>query len=142
MAWHRFSRFPRAFDSSARTGLAREKNHEAVLATTSSLPGLSAILTQQERDEVAKQLKVKGATNPCELCGNPHWSIGERLVAPSPLRRTGAGTVINIADPIYVSAVVACKKCGNTKLVNLRLLGLAHIFDSPADGVEPTGGAG
>lgn len=87
------------------------------------------ILDQAERDLVVARLGERGAPRNCDLCGVNQWVVGNGLVAPTPVRRTRNGVRLNLEDAIAVSALLHCKNCGNTKLLNINLLGLSSFVE-------------
>lgn len=66
----------------------------------------------------------------CELCGHDTWGVGTAPVSPVVLNfNRENGVVVGNFDQYYPSAILHCKKCGNSKIILLSSLG----FDLPKD---------
>jgi hypothetical protein len=89
-------------------------------------------LSESERSRIIERLKERGAPRPCELCANAEWQISEILASPVQVKREADRTAMDINGRLYPLAVLLCARCGNTKFLNLVILGLADLF--PASG--------
>ena len=93
---------------------------------------LAGLFSKTERDLILKTLGEKNIKGPCELCGNPSWTLSNFLISPFPLARMGDGTV---SFPLggaqsHPSILIHCTNCGNTKMLNLGILGLTYLLKS------------
>lgn len=83
-------------------------------------------LTQAERTRIATALDQRGAPKDCECCGKRKWSLGDHIVTTLGLARHSTHFRNAPADPLYPSVLLMCDNCGNTKLINLAILGLGE----------------
>ena len=97
---------------------------------------VSGKLTKDERDRIVARLREKGAPKACALCGQSSWRMGEYLVTPAPLGRTEKGVKAYSPDPVYPSVVLLCQNCGNSNLVNLKMLNLRDVLSLPEQAEE------
>lgn len=82
-------------------------------------------LSESEQELVAEKLKEKGAGSAkCELCNNDKWIVGEYIVTPLGIARRGNFLAEASNDPFHPSFLVICDNCGNTKIININVLGL------------------
>lgn len=86
----------------------------------------TGLLTQDERAKIASILKERGAPKSCECCGKDEWSLGDHLVTPQGLARAADHLRMALGDPFYPSVLLICTNCGNTKLMNLSILGVGE----------------
>lgn len=54
------------------------------------MPDATGLLSQEERDKIAAEMRRKGFKNPCPWCGKPVWEVGPSVVAAVPLIAGGA----------------------------------------------------
>jgi hypothetical protein len=80
-------------------------------------------LTTEERDRLVALLAGKGGPKTCELCGAAEWQMGEHLVSPLIVNRIETGIRMDLTGRVHTSALLICKNCGNTKFLNLNVLG-------------------
>jgi hypothetical protein len=91
-------------------------------------------LTQAERTRIAAVLDERGAPQDCECCGKRQWSLGGHIVTTQGLARHPTHFTHAPADPLYPSVLLMCDNCGNTKLLNLAILGLGDdLFPKAPD---------
>jgi len=57
----------------------------------------------------------------CEICGTNNWSVPDDIVMP--MAFTGGG--LTIGGPTYPQLQIICSNCGNTKIFNAVILGIA-----------------
>lgn len=78
--------------------------------------------TDKVMPRIIAALKAKTGERqfPCFLCGREYWSIQAGYLV-LPLSESPQQTVV--AGPSLPCAVLICKHCGQTVLLNLRLLG-------------------
>ena len=91
-----------------------------------------------DRDEIAKLLKEKGATNPCHRCNQKQFTV---LEGYSPLTlQDDIGKGFNIGGPAVPVALVACNNCGAIAAHALGALGLLPKDELPKpEKAEPNG---
>jgi hypothetical protein len=76
--------------------------------------------TEEIQRRILKVMADKGVgARPCPVCGNPEWMIGAYVV---PTVVTNPSTV-SLGGPSYPCVSLLCRRCGNTHLLNLYLLG-------------------
>jgi hypothetical protein len=91
-------------------------------------------LTQEERTLVAETLAAKGAPKACELCAETNWALGDHIVSFQGLARHPTHFMNALADPFFPSILLMCNNCGNTKSINLAILGLGETLFPKAPG--------
>lgn len=91
----------------------------------------SGKLKSSEKAKVIEALKEKHVTGPCELCRNTSWSLQDSIVAPLLLLRTDSGLSVGLSGDAHPAVMLLCTNCGNTKLLNIGILGLAKYLDQP-----------
>lgn len=84
---------------------------------------VTGLLTQAERQSIATRLDEKGAPQTCECCGKRQWALGDHIVSPQSLARHPTHLRQAPADPFFPSVLLLCQNCGNSKLLNLLILG-------------------
>ncbi len=86
-------------------------------------------LSLDQREQIVARLKERGGPQNCEVCNTNKWVIGALMTSPTAVGRTETGGIkLDPAGRLYVSAPLLCKNCGNTKLLNLKMLGLTEIY--------------
>lgn len=91
----------------------------------------SGKLKSSEKTRIIEVLGDKHVTGPCELCRNPSWNLQDSIVAPQLLLRTDTGLSIGLSGEAYPAIILLCTNCGNTKLLNIGVLGLAKYLEQP-----------
>lgn len=84
---------------------------------------VTGLLTQAERQAIAARLDERGAPQGCECCGKRHWALGDHIVSPQSLARHPTHLRPAPADPFFPSVLLLCQVCGNSKILNLLILG-------------------
>lgn len=81
----------------------------------------TGLLTPEQRQLIAAAFVSKYTQRPltCPVSGDDDWEIQERLAFV-------AAEVTTYDGPKYPSAVILCRKCGYTLLINLFMLGVAE----------------
>lgn len=95
-------------------------------------------LTSEEIDEVLRILGEKGVKNTCELCHQNSLALSHFVLTPMPLRKGvdgGPGGLHLAGAQVMPSVTLLCKNCGNTKLINLLVLGVREAA-APAKKLE------
>ena len=74
-----------------------------------------------------------GAHTPCEMCGTDDWDIPNQLVSIPTAGLLANKTVYRtFNNSSILKAMMICKHCGNTKLINLEAIGLFQAASQPA----------
>lgn len=81
-------------------------------------------LLPAERLRIAEVLTQKGGPKACECCGAENWNMGEYIVSPYTIARHPTHFRPAPADPFFPSVLLFCGNCGNTRQLNLVILGL------------------
>lgn len=81
-------------------------------------------IDQEVKKEIAEKLNEKGATQPCNRCGQPNFSLLDGFVN-LPLNQEISGNVV-IGGPSVPCAVLACNNCGNLSYHALGALGMLN----------------
>ncbi|KAF0183053.1 MAG: hypothetical protein IV086_02050 [Hyphomonadaceae bacterium] len=86
-------------------------------------------LSDFEHNEVGKKLVEKGYTSlTCEVCGQSNtWVLSRLVVSPVAMQRADIVTKIggfHFGGSTMPSSPLLCTNCGNTKLINLVVLGI------------------
>lgn len=94
--------------------------------------------------EIAQQIMLRlvsripsGHINPCPVCSNPEWVLSDGFIQIGTQREVPG---IVLGGESLPSVAIVCKRCGNTQLINLIVLGLAHLLKPetmPDQVVEP-----
>lgn len=79
------------------------------------------ILTQEQKDLIAKSLQERGAKLPCPRCGNDKFIVVDGYFVQTLQKQMTGMTIGGTSIP---SAVVACNKCGFLIQHALGVLGL------------------
>lgn len=77
--------------------------------------------TQEQRDEIVRILRERGANQPCEVCTRNNFTIMDTAVHMSVRDLTGA---IQIPGTTLPTVAVLCTNCGNIRFHALGILGL------------------
>ena len=74
---------------------------------------------------VLAELKKRTRVMPtCEFCGGTRWTGGGFLAIPKQQGQLHQGQVLTLSGEYFLYMELSCQICGNTKLINLVLLGL------------------
>jgi cytochrome c-type biogenesis protein CcmH/NrfF len=65
----------------------------------------------------------------CAVCQNQNWTVAEGMVALTLQERLGA---LTIGGKVLPCVPLICNTCGNTILLNLKVLGLGDIAEPEA----------
>ena len=76
------------------------------------------------KDKIVQELETKGATKPCQRCGQPSFSLLDGFVN-LPLTEEISSNVI-IGGPSVPCAVLGCNNCGNLSFHALGALGMLN----------------
>jgi uncharacterized protein (DUF983 family) len=81
---------------------------------------------------IAAALTEKGVVAKCPSCGHPNFFVAQDLVAIQ--LQPNINTRFQIGGQSLPSIAVLCINCGDTRLFNVFVLGLGHLFGlTPAD---------
>jgi len=94
------------------------------------------MLNEAERTALISTLGSRGALRPCELCAHKEWELGSYLVTPVPLARSETRSSMDLGGRLHGSALLLCVNCGNTKFLNIGILGLQALLPQ-ADPTRP-----
>jgi hypothetical protein len=89
-------------------------------------------LGEDEKKQILAILKERGATRECELCGANKWALGDYLLSPLFVKRIGTEVAANYRF-LQTSVAWICMNCGNTKLLNVGVLGAPEVTGKVAD---------
>ena len=94
-----------------------------------------AKLTKEQSEAALAWIKRHFATpRNCPVCRNTNWTLGDRLVAPTPFQADGGWIMGGTAMPMLA---LICTTCGYTRFFNAVLAGL--VKKSPPTGGGPNG---
>jgi hypothetical protein len=74
-----------------------------------------------DRKAITKALEAKGATRPCERCGNSNFTLLEEFSGLNLQKDFGT---VSLGGPSVPAAIIICTNCGNITLHALGALGL------------------
>lgn len=87
------------------------------------------LLSKDFADEVAKLVSQKndGEIRPCAVCGHRHFNIESRIFSPWPVEVLEDQKLnLPFSFPTYPLGMMVCINCGNTHMINLKVLGLTQ----------------
>lgn len=119
-SWSNISRKISKFVLSFPYGFGRERD---------TLPGFK-FNTEKFMQEINNKWKSKI----CPMCGHQEWIADEMLTTTIPIDKDNRGIIMG--GKIIPLVSVTCKYCGNTILVNAKLLGCIEENDSQNTGKE------
>lgn len=83
--------------------------------------------TQDQKERIVSAITQRAPTvTACPVCGNAQWTLADGLVL-LPLQTPEAGIVLG--GPGLPCAALTCTRCGNTRLLNLIVLGLRDLLE-------------
>ena len=89
------------------------------------MPDEKGKLSQEEADKIIAEInkRLDGKKLKCEVCNTSDWSAQDLITTPVSL---GAGGRVNVVGSIgaFPDFRLICRKCTNTKIFNLVMLGL------------------
>lgn len=89
------------------------------------------MFTQEQRERIVAAVTERAPQmGACPVCLKMQWTIGEGMVYLTIQQKPG---LVNLGGPGYPCAAIICSNCGNTQLLNLRVLGLMDLTEPPKE---------
>jgi hypothetical protein len=90
------------------------------------------------KDEVVKKISAAlnertGGQKPCNVCNQTKWVVVEQYVV---MPVVNDPTAIVLGGNVMSLTPVVCSNCGNTHLINLRVLGFSDLSELKIDDGE------
>ena len=83
-------------------------------------------LTPAQRERIIAAVKSRlGVITRCPACDHKGWTLAGGLVF---LSMSDSSDTLMVGDNSLPSVAMTCNHCGNTLLLNLRVLGLADLW--------------
>lgn len=90
-------------------------------------------LSQEKQQAILDAVLAKmqaQRVGPCSLCQTSNWQLVDGF---SSINLSDIAGQVVLGGQTLPCVVIVCKRCGNTHLLNLRVLGLDHLLPKPEE---------